>query len=114
MMMILMRCGCGRGQQKCPTTGELVYIGYNLVPTDGVPSVTVGVVASDGAVSRRMHVPCVRPSMQHDVAITRTRTVLMDGPLIFNIDKSLQGGRPFDFDMRYTLARCPLVPNSHE
>ncbi|MGA1619342.1 MAG: SDR family NAD(P)-dependent oxidoreductase, partial [Pirellulales bacterium] len=61
----------------CRAGGELVYIGYNLVPTDGVPSVTVGVVAGDGAVSRRIHVPCVRPSMQHDVGITATRTVLL-------------------------------------
>jgi hypothetical protein len=88
------------GRQICPATGELIYIGYNLVPTDGVPSVTVGVVGPDGAVTHRVTVPCARPSMQHDVAITRTRTVLLDGPLIFNIEKSLQGGRPFDFDLR--------------
>lgn len=44
--------------------------------------------------------------MQHDVAITKTRTILMDGPLIFNIDKSIQGGRPFDFDLRWARSRC--------
>jgi hypothetical protein len=45
-------------------------------------------------------------SMQHDVAITRTRTILIiDGPLVLNIDKSLNGGRPFDF-----IKKCALTP----
>jgi len=81
----------------CPFTGEMVYIGYNLVPTDGQPRVTVGVVDAGGAVAHRAAVACARPSMQHDVAITRTRTILLDCPLVFNMDKSLAGGRPFDF-----------------
>jgi len=82
----------------CPSTGDLIYIGYNLVPTDNQPSVAVGVVSAKGEVVHKVTLPCARPSMQHDVAITRTRTVLMDGPLIFNLQKSIAGGRPFDFD----------------
>lgn len=86
--------------QVCPSTGDLIYIGYNLVPTDNQPSVAVGVVSAKGEVVHKVTLPCARPSMQHDVAITRTRTVLMDGPLIFNLQKSIAGGRPFDFDCR--------------
>lgn len=35
--------------------------------------------------------------MQHDMGITATRTVLVDGPLVFNLGKASRGERPFDF-----------------
>ena len=71
---------------------------------------TVGVIGSDGAMKHMVEVPCKNPAMQHDVAITKTRTVLMDGPLRFNLERSIQGGRPFDFDMRCVCTACDAVP----
>lgn len=93
----------------CSVTGELVYIGYNLVPFQGPPTVTVGVVSPAGAVAHRVTVPVSRPSMQHDFGITSTRTVLLDGPLVFNLDKSIAGGRPFDFQRGEPL-RFGILP----
>lgn len=54
----------------CPLTGEMVYIGYNLIDIDGdgVTNVTVGVIDAKGRRSHRATVPVLRPSMQHDVA----------------------------------------------
>ena len=80
-----------------PATGELVYMGYNLVPISGPPTVTVGVVDAAGRITHRATLPVARPSMQHDMGITATRTVLVDGPLVFNLGKASRGERPFDF-----------------
>jgi carotenoid cleavage dioxygenase len=50
-----------------PATGELVYMGYNLVPVAGPPTVTVGVVDAGGSITHRATLPVARPSMQHDM-----------------------------------------------
>ena len=81
----------------CPRTGELLYIGYCLVPAGGPPTVTVGTVGPGGAVEHRVTLPVARPSMQHDMGFTASRVVLVDGPLVFNLPKSARGERPFDF-----------------
>jgi len=93
----------------CPETGELVWIGYNLVPLGGPPTVTVGVVAPDGVIAHTATLPVSRPSLQHDVGITRSRTVLLDGPLVFNLQRSLEGGLPFDF-LREQPMKVGLLP----
>ena len=81
----------------CPRTGELLYIGYCLVPAGGPPTVTVGTVGPSGTVEHRVTLPVARPSMQHDMGFTASRVVLVDGPLVFNLPKSARGERPFDF-----------------
>ena len=81
----------------CPVTGEMIFISYNLVPLLGPPTVTVGVVGTGGRVEHRAVVPVSRPSLQHDMGITGTRAVLLDGPLVFNLQRSLAGGLPFDW-----------------
>jgi len=37
--------------------------------------------------------------MQHDVGITATRTVLLDGPLVFNLERVMAGGLPYTFEV---------------
>ena len=49
----------------CSVTGELMFIGYNLVPLGGPPTVTVGVVSARGELGRRVTLPVSRPSLQH-------------------------------------------------
>ena len=95
----------------CPVSGEMVYIGYNLidVDSDGVTEVTVGVIGSDGRRTHRASVPVLRPSMQHDVGITATRTVLLDGPLVFDLARVMAGGLPFAFEGDQTM-RIGVMP----
>ena len=50
-----------------PATGELVYMGYNLVPVGGPPTVSVGVIDAASRVTHRATLPVTRPSMQHDM-----------------------------------------------
>ena len=91
--------------KTCPVTGEMVYIGYNLIDIngDGVTDVTVGVIDKNGSRTHRTTVPVQRPSMQHDVGITETRTVLLDGPLVFDLKRVMDGGLPFGFERTQTL-----------
>ena len=103
--------------KTCAETGEMVYIGYNLIDTDGdgKSDVTVGVVdGASGARTRRGVVRAERPSMQHDVGITRSRVVLLDGPLVFDLDRVMSGGLPFAFEndlsMRLGIVRRRDIP----
>ena len=104
--------------KTCPATGELVYMGYNLISLDfAKPSeekttdVVVGVVDKHGERTSRRVVKMSRPSMQHDVGITRTRVVLLDGPLVFDLDRVLTGGLPFAFETDRSM-RIGVLPRA--
>ena len=98
----------------CPLTRELIYMGYNLVALggeqEGETTITVGTI--DGESGRRTHkrtFKVQRPSMQHDVAITPTKIILVDGPLIFNLPRVMNGGLPFSFEKECTM-RIGFLP----
>ena len=98
--------------KTCATTGEMIAIGYNLVDVDGDGETEVTVSVFDpgsGRRSRRTVVRVARPSMQHDVGVTATRTVLLDGPLVFDLDRVLAGGLPFAFETDQTM-RVGIMP----
>ena len=106
--------------KTCPATGELVYMGYNLISLDfAKPSeekttdVVVGVVDKHGERTSRRVVKMSRPSMQHDVGITRTRVVLLDGPLVFDLDRVLTGGLPFAFETDRSM-RIGVLPREKD
>ena len=85
--------------------------GYNLIDLDGdgETDVTVGIIGTDGGRVHRTVVPASRPSMQHDVGITSTRVVLMDGPLVFDLARVMAGGLPFAFEGAQTM-RLGVMP----
>lgn len=93
----------------CGATGELVSHGYNMVPAFGPPTVTVTVMSPSGDVVHSATLPTARASLQHDVGITATRTILLDGPLVFNLAKSLAGAKPFDYFLDAPL-RFGIMP----
>lgn len=98
----------------CPLTGELIYMGYNLVALgveqEGHTTITVGAIdPASGKRTRRRQFKVPRPSMQHDVAITPSKIVLLDGPLVFNLPRVIDGGLPFSFEKEST-ARVGWVP----
>ena len=114
--------------KTCPETGELVYIGYNLIPVPDFSAVgrssakdagakkgkrptdvVVGVVDKHGERISRRVVKMSRPSMQHDVGLTRSRIVLLDGPLVFDLDRVLRGGLPFAFETDRSM-RLGILP----
>jgi carotenoid cleavage dioxygenase len=103
-------CNFTAHAKTCGVTGELVYMGYNLVALgatgkqEGETTVTVGVIdPATGKRTRRREIKVQRPSMQHDVAITPTKTILIDGPLVFNLSRVIDGGMPFKFEKDLTM-----------
>jgi carotenoid cleavage dioxygenase len=104
--------------KTCPKTGELVYMGYNLISLDfdaprdeKTTDVVVGVVDKHGARTSRRVIKMSRPSMQHDVGITRSRVVLLDGPLVFDLERVLTGGLPFAFETDQSM-RIGILPRA--
>ena len=117
--------------KTCPATGELVYMGYNLISVPDVgpfgdfftekkkknppktTDVVIGAVDARGERTSRRVIKMSRPSMQHDVGITRTKVVLLDGPLVFDLDRVLTGGLPFAFETDQTM-RLGILPRASE
>lgn len=65
--------------KRCPTTGDLLFFGYELRP----PYVTLYRSTPEGTLSWSTTVEVPRPTMMHDFAITATRVLVMDSPLVF-------------------------------
>ena len=107
--------------KTCPATGELVH----GVQPDFRPGVPLSVVTkkkkkhpkNDGRRDRRGGRPDVapgdssRPSMQHDVG--QREQVVLDGPLVFDLDRVLTGGLPFAFETDQTM-RLGILPRASE
>jgi carotenoid cleavage dioxygenase len=78
----------------CPITGELLFFGYQLRP----PYVTVHVASPAGALVASRPVAVPAPTMMHDFAVTATRVVLFDSPLVFDLAAAAEGGSPWRWD----------------
>lgn len=78
-----------------PDTGELHFYSYAPFP----PHLTYLVAAPDGHVIRQQVVDGAGPSLMHDFAITRTKAVFLDLPVIF--DGAEQSGIPYRWHDEY-------------
>jgi carotenoid cleavage dioxygenase len=80
--------------KACPTTGELLFFGYSIVP----PHLTYHRASADGRLlsSRVIDVP--RATMMHDFAITASRAVFHDSPVVFDHRALTNGGLPWRWD----------------
>jgi carotenoid cleavage dioxygenase len=76
-----------------PATGELVFFGYDTL---GPPFLRYHVVEASGALVHSEPVTLPRAVMMHDFAVTDSRVVFMDLPVIFDLNLALQG-RPLPF-----------------
>ncbi len=88
-----------------PATGEMVFIGYQVMP----PGLTVGVVSPDGALTHQTEVPLAQPVMMHDFALTPRHVVLLDVPLVFDLAALEAGTFPVTF-RRELGARIGVLP----
>jgi carotenoid cleavage dioxygenase len=73
-----------------PVTGEMCFFGYDVA---GPPYLRYHVAAADGALVHSADITIPKPAMIHDFAITETRAIFMDLPVVFDLD--LLGKRPF-------------------
>jgi len=93
--------------KRCPITGELLFFGYQLRP----PHVTVHVASPGGALTASLPVAVPAPTMMHDFAITATRVVLFDSPLVFDLAAAADGGSPWRWDDDHG-ARLGVLPRA--
>jgi carotenoid cleavage dioxygenase len=89
-----------------PVSGEMLFFGYDIF---GPPYLRYHVVSPSGELVKTEPITLPAPTMLHDWAITATRAVFLDLPVVF--DLALVGVKPFPFAWRPDLgARVGLMP----
>ncbi len=71
-----------------PATGELVFFGVDVF---GPPFLRVHVADPSGQLVRTEAVEIPRATMMHDVGVTATRVVVLDLPIVFDLDLAAEG-----------------------
>lgn len=70
-----------------PVTGEMVIFDYNPLP----PYFTMGVLSKSGELIHSAEIPYEGPRLQHDIAITRNHTIVMDLSMMWDPDLLKKG-----------------------
>ncbi len=76
-----------------PSTGDLVFFGIDVF---GPPFLRYHVVDAKGVLVRSEDIDLPRASMMHDFGVTATRVVLMDLPVVFDLELAA-GGRSLPY-----------------
>ncbi len=76
-----------------PVTGEMILFGNQFWP----PFLTYGEVSPEGTLTHAAELSLRAPVMMHDFAITERYAVIMDLPLVFELDRLSEGRFPFEF-----------------
>ena len=92
--------------KPCPTSGELVFFDYSV---SRPPWYQYGVVGADGRVRVYTPIETAGPRIPHDIAITPTRTVLLDLPLGWDPQQLRRGKFRIAFD-RAAPSRFGVLP----
>ncbi|MEM7151911.1 MAG: carotenoid oxygenase family protein [Myxococcota bacterium] len=91
-----------------PTTGEMVFFGYDLID----PRARLRVVDAKGALMRSEEIALPAPIMMHDFQITANYVVFMDLPILFDLDLVAAGATlPFSWQPS-NGARIGLMPRN--
>jgi carotenoid cleavage dioxygenase-like enzyme len=91
----------------CPITGELLMFSYGQLP----PYFVYHRVSPDGKLVQSEEIAVNGPTMHHDFAITEKYAIVMDLPVIFDLQLALQGTMPFHWSDDYP-ARMGLIPRT--
>ncbi len=89
-----LTCGIAAHPKVCPSTGEMIFFDYSPYRP---PHLQVGVASADGRVTHHLPIHEARPSLFHDIAITRNHTILLDLPMLWDPSKLAQGKRRVRF-----------------
>lgn len=88
-----------------PKTGELMFLGYSLVP----PFVQYSVADREGAIKSTTPIQLPRAVMMHDLAITQRYSLLIDCPAVIDPTAVLQGKPIVSYDPQHG-ARIGVLP----
>ncbi|MEQ0564310.1 carotenoid oxygenase family protein [Amycolatopsis sp. NEAU-NG30] len=86
-------------------TGELFWFDYGPRP----PYLRYGVISADGRVATSTEIELPGPRLPHDMAITEHYAVLMDLPLVQDVEAAKQGRHKLHFD-RAMPSRFGVLP----
>ena len=86
-------------------TGEMILFGYGWAP----PFLRYHVADRHGTLRHSVEIAVKGPTMMHDFAVTATRTVLLDLPVVFDVALADRTGVPYRFDAGYG-ARIGILP----
>lgn len=93
--------------KTCPTTGELLFFGYQLRR----PFVTCHRASAEGDLLSSEPITVSRATMMHDFAITATKLILWDSPVVFDARAVAAGGPPWRWDDDHG-ARIGVMPRT--
>jgi carotenoid cleavage dioxygenase len=88
-----------------PATGRMHFFGYGFV----APFLTYHVADADGTLVRSEEVAVAGPTMIHDFAITDQDAVFWELPVVFDLERAVQGEMPFLWRPGYG-ARLGVMP----
>jgi carotenoid cleavage dioxygenase len=88
-----------------PATGEMMFFGYSPVP----PFLTYSVVSKAGAIVHTEQIEIPAGVMMHDFAVTEHYSIFLDLPLIFSLERMMQGQSPLQFEPDFP-ARFGIMP----
>lgn len=88
-----------------PVTGEMMFMDYGPRP----PFMHYAVADASGRLVRRVPIALPGPRLPHDLAVTATRTILMDLPIVFDEKAMAQGRWRTSFDASLP-ARFAVIP----
>ena len=88
----------------CPRTGEMHAFGMSMLPA----GLTYHRIDAAGALIESRPIPVKSATMMHDFALTATRAVFMDLPIVFDMIGAMRGQMPFKWSPTYG-ARLGIV-----
>lgn len=89
----------------CPETGEMLAFGYGFTP----PFLTYYRFDARGRLVQSTEIPVGGPTMIHDFCATRAHAIFMDLPIVFDMERAMQGTMPYRWSDTYP-ARLGVMP----
>lgn len=81
----------------CPETGEMMAFGYNFM----APFLVYHRFDREGRLVQSEDIGVGGPTMIHDFCTTRTRTIFMDLPIVFDMELAMKGDMPYRWSDDY-------------
>jgi carotenoid cleavage dioxygenase len=82
---------------ECPHTGELHAFGISALPK----ALTYHRIAADGTMIESRPIEVKGATMMHDFALTATRAVFMDLPIVWDMMRGMRGLMPYKWSPKY-------------
>jgi carotenoid cleavage dioxygenase len=100
-----LACNISAHAKTDPRTGELMFFDYSPFP----PDLRYGVAGPDGRVAHLTEIDLPGPRLQHDIAVTETRSLVFDMSMMWDPDELAKGRVKLRF-FRDVPSRIGVLP----